>query len=395
MKKVLAWTFRILCFLVIFAAAFTLGRSLLHVNDDHSYEAVMADAAVPTFESKPVEENPVAENETVVAVEENPTLTLDCADSVSAYQPYVTLSAVFSNIQYSIVAELDWYVDGELVSQQTDRILVEGASVSCTAKVADENSVKESADVRLEVLFDDKTLEASSTIMLEYTDGNAEIIRTEEIAVTILNDCDGWEDQQLTSKLCQLSAGDTGLLLGYENEDDGTKVLRLQMDNGTYAWVDAANAEITDEACTTDEDYSTAAKEEFVNDMGYDSHTDYLVWVNLYTQKVNVFTGYQNQWTLLKSFDCATGVNQTPTTTGTFTYNDLQDKWDLGDIYVEPVMVFNGGEAFTSLPYKTSDHTISDDTIGKPASGGSVRLQEEDIQWMADTLPIDTLVVVY
>ena len=38
---------------------------------------------------------------------------------------------------------------------------------------------------------------------------------------------------------------------------------------------------------------------------------------------------------------------------------------------------------------------IADDTIGKPASGGGVRLLEDDIAWMSENMLIDTMVVVY
>ena len=63
--------------------------------------------------------------------------------------------------------------------------------------------------------------------------------------------------------------------------------------------------------------------------------------------------------------------------------------------YVEPVLVFNGGEAFTSQPYDVETDEIADDTIGKPASGGGVRLLEDDIAWMSENMLIDTMVVVY
>lgn len=62
---------------------------------------------------------------------------------------------------------------------------------------------------------------------------------------------------------------------------------------------------------------------------------------------------------------------------------------------MEPVLIFNGGEAFTSQPYDVETDEIVDDTMGEPASGGSVRMLEEDIAWMSENMTIDTMVVVY
>ena len=48
MKKIIAWIFRMLCFAVIALALFTVGRSFLHRNDDHSREALLGASAAAT-----------------------------------------------------------------------------------------------------------------------------------------------------------------------------------------------------------------------------------------------------------------------------------------------------------------------------------------------------------
>ena len=78
-----------------------------------------------------------------------------------------------------------------------------------------------------------------------------------------------------------------------------------------------------------------------------------------------------------------------------YSYSAMKNRWDLGDTYVQPVLIYNGGEAFTSQPYSEKTNKIADDTMGEPASGGSIRLLKEDIEWMSKYLPLDTLVVVY
>ena len=58
-------------------------------------------------------------------------------------------------------------------------------------------------------------------------------------------------------------------------------------------------------------------------------------------------------------------------------------------------MGYNGGEAITSRRYDAQTHYITDTTMGQPASGGSVRMREDDIQWMSENIPVGTLIVVY
>ena len=129
--------------------------------------------------------------------------------------------------------------------------------------------------------------------------------------------------------------------------------------------------------------------------MGYESDTDYLIWVSLYTQKVNVFSGKKGEWKLEQSYDCSSGKNETPTIVGSYKIQGQDERWDLGSTYVAPVLVFNGGAAFTSQPYYTEDGELADDTIGAPASGGSIRLQARDIAWVSENIPDGTTVIIY
>jgi hypothetical protein len=255
----------------------------------------------------------------------------------------------------------------------------------------------DTAQVQLVVEFNDKSLTGEAEIQVDRpsNDASAVVIQTEEIPVTAKKTTNIYTDSDLEDEDGELAKGDSGLLLAYASGNSGMTAIRLQFDDGSSGWVSADDVTISDEDCTIDEDYSEEAKTDFVNSMRYDSETEYLVWVSLYTQKVNVFSGYQGNWVLEKTFDCATGSNSSPTTTGTYTYNTLKDRWDLGTTYVEPVLIFNGGEAFTSRPYSTDSDEIEDETMGEPVSGGSVRMLEEDIAWMKENLTIGSLVVIY
>lgn len=412
MKKVFAWIGRIICLVLIAAAIFTFVNCLMHINDDHSVEAILAaqgdtqqtmleDTQNVVTEPQVLEAEAVSESAMPEMPEhdeslEEPTLTLSPDGNITVNHPYSTVTAAFSSIVNNITADLKWLVDGEVVHEETGRILVEGSTLSYDVELDVESYEAESVPVILEVAFAGKSVSVEIEVPVELPQEDAVVIRTAEIPVTALEDTNIYEDSDLIDKLDgQLAEDDVALLLEYATNDDGIKVLRLQTADGDKVWVDAKQMEISEEDCTNDEDYAEEDKVEFVNSMGYDSPTEMLVWVSLYTQKVNVFTGYKGNWELEEVFDCASGKNQSPTTTGTYYYNTLVERWDLGETYCEPVLVYNGGEAFTSQPYDVETEEISDDTMGEPVSGGAIRLLEEDIAWMEENLQMNTMIVVY
>lgn len=402
MKNFAAWVMRLACFAVIGAAVYTLVGCLMHINDDYSATAILGTSDVQTFQSSDSgvtampQTTGVAEN----PVDESPTVIVYSDGSATAGRPYVTVTAAFGDIVNSIVADLNWYLDGELVWQETNRLLVEGSTVSCKVDVDLDEAKTPTSEVSLEVLFDEKTISGKTDIQLSLpeSDEAAEdtvVVQTTEIPVTAKRSSDIYTDASMSTRIGTMDKNETGLFLSYEAENRGLTALRLLFSDGSTGWVDADDLEISEEDCTTDEDYTTEVKEEFVNSMQYDSQTGIMVWVSLYTQKVNVFSGYQENWTLVQSFDCATGLNTSPTSTGTYRYGYPVERWDLGSTYVEPVLVFNGGEAFTSQPYDSDTGKIANDTMGEPASGGSVWMLEEDLKWMEQNLPLTSLVVVY
>ena len=398
MKKGIAWTLRIGCFAVIGAAAFTLGRSLLHINDDHSYAAVMGSTPTAVISQAAVSAASPSPMALIAGTgeNENPTVALSADGSATANHSTVRVTAAFRNIDNSIQASLKWYVNGELAQEEEQQLLVEGSTALCDVTIDVDTAESDQAQVTLEVGFAGKTVTADTTIPIALPSGDTVVIKTEEITVTCIQACTIFSDSGLSEDTGLIMyEGDTGLLLGYDTSNSGLSSLNLQFPDGSSGWVSARRNEITTDSCTTEEDYTQEQKVDFVNSMNYDSSTSYLVWVSLYTQRVNIFTGYKGHWELEKSFLCASGVNETPTSTGVFSIQGRIDRWDLGKTYVEPVITFNGGEAFTSQPYNGETDEIADDTIGIPASSGGVRLLPEDIQWMYDNLSEYTMVVVY
>ncbi len=404
MKKIFAWILRIACFAVIGFAIFTVVRSFLHRNDDHSRETLLGASepavteSVTTDEAYQSAEDALIEAAEAAGVEEDPTAVLYDNGDISAYHPYTTVTAAFGDITNSVVADLIWYVDGEEVSRSEQQLLVEGSTVSYDVAIDPAQATSDSVEVQLEVQLSNGQSFTTATVVtveLASENGTATMVKTEEIPVTATCNANIYDDSTFANQTGLLPEGSSGLMLAYQSDSTGTTAIQIQLEDGTSGWVSGKDVEISQDDCTTDEDYSDETKVDFVNSMGYDSTTEYLVWVNLYTQRVNVFQGYQGNWELIQSFECATGKNASPTSTGVYTYSALQDKWDLGSTYVEPVMIYNGGEAFTSRPYDSETDEITDETIGKPVSGGSVRMRGDDIAWMSENIPVGTLVVVY
>jgi len=144
-------------------------------------------------------------------------------------------------------------------------------------------------------------------------------------------------------------------------------------------------------------DYTVEEKERWIRLKGYDSSTDYLLWVSITHQRVNVFTREAGNWRLEKCFLAGTGAPGYGTPQGVWkiTYKNAAG-WTTSTYTVSPVVGFKGGGyAFHSRLRYPGTQTISDPSIGFPVSHGCVRMFQEDIDWLFDTIPVETTVVVY
>lgn len=146
-----------------------------------------------------------------------------------------------------------------------------------------------------------------------------------------------------------------------------------------------------------DIDYTTEIKEAFVNYNGYESKTEYLLWVNRATQKVNIFTGTQEEWTLLSTYRCATGAMHTPTPLGITYVTYKQPAWYMGSYNVYWITRFypNTGYAFHSRGYYPNSDVAMMPEIGYPMSAGCIRLYDDAAIWIYENIPLNTTVVIY
>ncbi len=144
-------------------------------------------------------------------------------------------------------------------------------------------------------------------------------------------------------------------------------------------------------------DYDEGVKTAWINAKDYASDTQYIIWVNRTYQRVNVFEGSQGSWRLIKTFLCGTGRagHATPVSVSKVRHR-LPGGWVHPTYSVRPVVYFlTGGYAFHSRLWNRNHTALTDPSIGYPISKGCVRMYDEDIQWIFDTIPEGTTVVVH
>ena len=151
---------------------------------------------------------------------------------------------------------------------------------------------------------------------------------------------------------------------------------------GKKYWI--RNYNITDYAPYTTKDYTTEAKENFVNKNGYSSKSKYLLFISCYAQRVYIFKGSKGDWELYKSYRCCTGKGDTRTPQGVFT---VKKKAAKGWCY-KYVTYFQDRNSFHTRPYGTT-------TMGRPASNGCIRLYDDAAKFIYKNVPKGTTVVSY
>lgn len=176
---------------------------------------------------------------------------------------------------------------------------------------------------------------------------------------------------------------------------NGSSAASVYTEDGVFGYVPADAIQIPTEVDIRQEPYSESTMEGFVEQKGYSSSTNYLIWVSLKTQTVNVFTGSKGDWELYRSFPCSSGKPSQPTVTGVFDVEYKHTEWDFGTYKVRYVTGFYEGYAFHSRTYSRDYSQMLDPTIGSPASAGCLRMLDADCRYIFDYIPYGTTVVVY
>ena len=324
----------------------------------------------------------------------------------AANEPTPTSPGISTTVQFSQVdnttglgvkdgvryCTLSWYVDGKLVEKQRNFPLTEGAQASFQTTATYSDPKKTSTTLLVRLSYGGEVIELSQTVNKHVEQLYPTKVGTMVIEGTILRTTPLYSSMRLSGRLGTVPAGTKVTYLAYST-DENSRQIRLS--DGRVGWVSRWDLSISTKNYTQATDYPQATKEYYVNSSGYKSSSRYLVWVSRLTQKVNIFEGSAQNWKLIHTFACATGANTTPTVPGVFTYYSRVNKWDYGTYYVKRPMIFNGGHAFHTRTYRTSNDTLLDPTIGRPVSHGCIRMYDEAINWMWNNLPFGTTVVVY
>lgn len=161
-------------------------------------------------------------------------------------------------------------------------------------------------------------------------------------------------------------------------------------------WVKAQCLKIPPDTPANKELMTETQLEEYVNSKKFKSDTKYFIFTDIGRQQTHVFKGSAEQWRLEKSFLCATGKNESPTTRGEFKTSDrgiwfYSERLGSGAKYW---IRFNGAYLFHSVAMDRSKNTI-DGILGEKRSSGCVRLAVDDAKWIYENIPANTTVVIY
>ena len=140
--------------------------------------------------------------------------------------------------------------------------------------------------------------------------------------------------------------------------------------------------------------------ENFINGKNLPSSTDYFIWIDLKKQRVNVFTGSNHQWKLVKSMVCSSGKPSTPTIKGNFKVGNkgtyFTTNYEVGGktivVRCKYFTQISGNYLFHSIIYDKAGEKIIDGTLGVPRSHGCVRLAVENAKYIYDTIPRGTAI---
>ena len=133
--------------------------------------------------------------------------------------------------------------------------------------------------------------------------------------------------------------------------------------------------------------------EKFINNKNIDSLTSYFIWIDLSHQRVNVFSGSNKNWDLVKSMACSSGKASTPTVKGNFSVGSkggyfIADSGARCKYYTQ----IKGNYLFHSVLYDNKGKYVIDNTLGVPVSHGCVRLSLENAKFIYDNIPAKTAI---
>lgn len=173
------------------------------------------------------------------------------------------------------------------------------------------------------------------------------------------------------------------------------KRVQVKLDNGKTGWVAYSSVKIKG-LINTSKDYALSTKLEFVD--SYDSDTKYLIWVNQYTMRVNIFKGKKGDWKLIRTKRVVVGEFRKPLSYGSgyALGNKVGRIYRLNEsgrlYYFDLARGFHGSGYFHTR-CKWENGSYRNSICSKPNTRGCIRMYNEDAQYIWD-LPRDSRVVI-
>lgn len=118
--------------------------------------------------------------------------------------------------------------------------------------------------------------------------------------------------------------------------------------------------------------------------------------MDINNQKTYIYSGKKDNWSLVKTCPCSTGIPGEETPTGSFTTQEkgdwfFSDKYNQGGKYWTQIV---GDILFHSVPFGRDKTTVLDYTLNEPASHGCIRLSIADSKWIYNNIPKGSKVII-
>lgn len=205
---------------------------------------------------------------------------------------------------------------------------------------------------------------------------------------SLFNYCDTLVDNDhYTEALSKIS--DNNNILG-DDADIEAKITDIKTKQQEYLDKNSAVAEASSRALTTSISPSN------INTLNIQSDTSYLINVNIKNQKTYIYKGKADNWKLVKTYSCSTGITGEDTPSGSFSIKEKGD-WFFSEKYNEGGKYWTqitGDILFHSVPFDKDKTTVLDYTMNKPSSHGCIRLSLDDAKWIYNNIPKGSKVII-
>ncbi|MBU3180880.1 L,D-transpeptidase [Clostridium psychrophilum] len=144
----------------------------------------------------------------------------------------------------------------------------------------------------------------------------------------------------------------------------------------------------TQSLLTADDIANKSIYEKELNSVDSTSNTNNYILVNIYQQKVYIFSGCVHNWKLINIFSCGSGKSSTPTVTGHFRVGVKGLCFKSGaSVYCKYFSQISGNYLFHSILYDRYGNVI-DGNLGTVESHGCIRLALKSAKYIYDNVPI-------